>query len=300
MSKNNAGIGGTVLAVVVTLAVAGAGGYMIGARSAKPDLQTVASVNGIAITRSALNDRLFKTNGAEAVSRMIDEEIINQAAKAAGVTVTPADVDKEIAKIKEQIGGEEKFNAALQQYNITVDQLKEDSLSRLKVTKILSKDIKTDDATLEKYFTDNLAQFDTTREVRTRHILLKTEDEAKAVKADLDKGADFTTLAKEKSIDPTAKDNGGDMGFNPRGKMVAEYDTVVFGLKKGEISAPFQSQFGWHVAQLVDTKGEAPTFAGVKAKVQEAYVSTTVSEKMQSWLDEQKAKAKITNTLEKK
>lgn len=300
MSKNNAGIGGTVLAVVVTLAVAGAGGYMIGARSAKPDLQTVASVNGIAITRSALNDRLFKTNGAEAVSRMIDEEIINQAAKAAGVTVTPADVDKEIAKIKEQIGGEEKFNAALQQYNITVDQLKEDSLSRLKVTKILSKDIKTDDATLEKYFTDNLAQFDTTREVRTRHILLKTEDEAKAVKADLDKGADFTKLAKEKSIDPTAKDNGGDMGFNPRGKMVAEYDTVVFGLKKGEISAPFQSQFGWHVAQLVDTKGEAPTFAGVKAKVQEAYVSTTVSEKMQSWLDEQKAKAKITNTLEKK
>ena len=300
MSKNSAGIGGTVLAVVVTLAVAGAGGYMIGARSAKPDLQTVASVNGIAITRSALNDRLFKTNGAEAVSRMIDEEIINQAAKAAGVTVTPADVDKEIAKIKEQIGGEEKFNAALQQYNITVDQLKEDSLSRLKVTKILSKDIKTDDATLEKYFTDNLAQFDTTREVRTRHILLKTEDEAKAVKADLDKGADFTKLAKEKSIDPTAKDNGGDMGFNPRGKMVAEYDTVVFGLKKGEISAPFQSQFGWHVAQLVDTKGEAPTFAGVKAKVQEAYVSSTVSEKMQSWLDEQKAKAKITNTLEKK
>jgi len=300
LSKNNAGIGGTVLAVVVTLAVAGAGGYMLGARSVKPDLQAVATVNGVAITRASLSDRLYKANGPEAVSRMIDEEIINQAAKAAGVNVTSADVDKEIAKIKEQIGGEEKFAAALQQYNITLDQLKEDQMSRLKVTKILSKDIKTDDATLQKYFTDNFAQFDTTREVRTRHILMTTEAEAKDIKAQLDKGGDFTKLAKEKSIDPTAKDNGGDMGFNARGKMVTEYDNVVFGLKKGDISAPFQTQYGWHVAQLMETKGDAPTFEASKAKVQDAYISSNVSEKMQTWLDEQKAKAKITNTFEKK
>ncbi len=297
--SKNTGVAGTVLAVVVSLAVAGTGGYMFGARAAQPEAQMVAKVNSKVITKNDLYEKLVKQNGSTVVDQMIEEEIVNQAATAANIKVTDAEVEAEIKKIKDQIGGEDAFQQALTQYGLTLEQLKEDQTYRLKVTKILSKDIATDDAALQKYFEENKAAFDT-RQVQSRHILLKTEEEAKAVKAELDKGADFTKLAKEKSTDPTAKDNGGDLGFNTKGNMVEAYDKVVFNMKKGEISAPFQTEFGWHVAQVVDVKGELPTFESAKAKIKEAYLSSQVSEKMRPWLDEQKAKAKVENTLAKK
>lgn len=298
MSKNT-GMAGTVLAVIVSLAVAGTGGYMIGARSAETEAVMVAKVNDKIITKDAVYEKLAKQYGADLVSQMIDEEIVNQIAEKAGVKVTAAEVDAEIAQIKERIGGQEKFDAALAQYGLSAEQLKQDQTFRLKITKILSKDIPTDDAALKKYFEANLSQFDT-REVKSRHILMQTEEEAKAIKAELDKGADFAALAKEKSTDPTAKENGGDLGFNKRGNMVPAFDDVVFKLKKGETSAPFQSEFGWHVAQVTDTKGETSTFESAKAKVKEAYLVTQVQEKIRPWLDEQKTKAKVVNTLEKK
>lgn len=297
LPTNNKGIGTVVVAVIVTLAVAGTGGYMFGARSQRPEAQVVASVNSENITKDQLYDRMVKQYGLDTVNSMINEKLVNQAAAKAGITVTDAEVNASIQKIKDQIGGDDQLNQALAQYGMTLDQLKQQQAVKLKLNKILGKDIKPDDATLQKYFQDNLAQFDT-YEVRSRHILVKTEEEAKAIKAQLDAGADFATLAKEKSTDPTAKDNGGDLGFNKRGVMDAEYDKVVFALKKGEISQPFQTQFGWHVAQVTDTKGSTPTFDQVKDKVREAYIEDQVSQKTQQWLNDQKAAAKITNTLD--
>ena len=296
-TTTNKGIGTVVVAVIVTLAVAGTGGYMFGARSQRAEAQVVASVNNETITKDQLYDRMLKSAGLDTVNSMINEKLVNQAAAKASVSVTDAEVTASIQKIKDQIGGDDKFNQALAQYNITLDQLKQDQATKLKLTKILGKDVKPDDATLQKYFQDNITQFDTLQ-VRSRHILLATEAEAKAVKAELDKGTDFATLAKAKSTDPTAKDNGGDLGFNKKGVMDAEYDKVVFAMKKGEVSQPFQTQFGWHVAQVTDTQGSTPTYDQVKAQVQDAYINDQVSQKSQQWLTDQKAAAKVTNTLD--
>ena len=92
-------------------------------------------------------------------------------------------------------------------------------------------------------------------EVHARHILVKTEDEAKAVKKALQDGADFAKLAGEKSIDPTP---GGDLGFFPRGVMVPEFTEAAFSLKPGEVSAPVQTQFGWHVIEVKAKRDGAP------------------------------------------
>lgn len=296
MSKSS-GLVTTVLVAVVAAAVAGGGGYMVGARAQQPENVAVATVNGQPISKTSFYDKLVKQSGKDVIGRMIDEEVVNQGLKAAGVTVTDAEINAEITKLKEHLGGEEKFNAALAQYNVSVDQLKEDQAFRLKMTKLLSKDLKVNDADVKKFFDENRAQFDK-REVQSRHILLKTEEEAKAVKAELDKGADFAKLAQEKSTDPSAKQNSGDLGFNKPGAMVPEYDAVVFKLKKGEISAPFKSQFGWHVAQVTDIKGEEPVFDKIKDQVKDSMLQSQIQEKIQPWLDEQKAKAKITNTLD--
>src|SRR5258706_9089906 len=110
------------------------------------------------------------------------------------------------------------------------------------------------------------------QEVHARHILVETEDEAKAVKAELDKGADFAELAKKKSKDPGASD-GGDLGFFTKDQMVPEFSAVAFSLEPGKISDPVKSQFGWHVIKVEEKRNrKAPDFDQVKGQI-ETYVT---------------------------
>jgi foldase protein PrsA len=299
LSNGNKGAG-VVVAIVITLAVAGTGGFMIGSRSGQKsatlESQAVATVNNEKITKSDLYNRMADETGAAAVDALIREKIVDQAMKTAGLTVSNQEIDDAINKIKQQIGGEEQFQSALAQANMTVESLRQNQAFRLKITKILSKDIVVDDATLKKYFDENIAQFDK-RQVHARHILVASEQEAKDVKAQLDKGGDFAAIAKEKSTDTSNKDQGGDLGFFGFGKMDPEFEKAAFALKKGEISGPVQSSFGFHIIQVVDTSGTAPTFDAVKADVKAAYMDAQVQEKAPQWLTEQQDKAKITNSF---
>ena len=94
-------------------------------------------------------------------------------------------------------------------------------------------------------------------EVHARHILVTTEDDAKAIKAQLDAGADFATLAKEKSIEPGAAQSGGDLGYFTQDKMVKAFADAAFKLQVNQISDPVQTQFGWHIIEVLDRR-EAP------------------------------------------
>lgn len=95
---------------------------------------------------------------------------------------------------------------------------------------------------------------------KASHILVNTEEEAKALLDDLDGGADFAELAKEKSQGPSGP-NGGDLGWFGRGMMVQPFDEAVAAMEKGEIAGPVQTEFGWHVILLADTRTEpAPSF----------------------------------------
>lgn len=103
-----------------------------------------------------------------------------------------------------------------------------------------------------------VSAFQPVEEVRARHILVETEDEAKAVKAELDGGKPFEVLAMEKTLDPSGKQNGGDLGFFQQGMMVPEFETVAFSLEPGAVSEPVQSQFGWHVIKLEEKRMSSP------------------------------------------
>ncbi len=95
-------------------------------------------------------------------------------------------------------------------------------------------------------------------EVRASHILVATEEEAKAVEAELAAGAVFADVAKAKSIDP-GKDNGGDLGFFSKQQMVAPFAEAAFALTEpGQLSVPVQTQFGWHVIQFAERRKTAP------------------------------------------
>jgi peptidyl-prolyl cis-trans isomerase C len=125
---------------------------------------------------------------------------------------------------------------------------------------------------MKKVYEEASKQITGEQEVRARHILVETEDEAKAVKAELDKGADFAELAKKKSKDPGSAD-GGDLGFFTKEQMVPEFSAVAFALEPGKISDPVKSQFGWHVIKVEEKRNrKAPDFEQVKAQI-EQYVT---------------------------
>jgi peptidyl-prolyl cis-trans isomerase C len=129
----------------------------------------------------------------------------------------------------------------------------------------------TDDA-MKKVYEDASKQITGEQEVHARHILVETEDEAKAVEEELKKGADFAELAKKKSKDPGASD-GGDLGFFTKDQMVPEFSAVAFALEPGKISDPVKSQFGWHVIKVEEKRNrKAPDFDQVKGQI-ETYVT---------------------------
>ncbi|MCW5723255.1 MAG: peptidylprolyl isomerase [Devosia sp.] len=127
------------------------------------------------------------------------------------------------------------------------------------------------------------AQFVPQDEIRASHILVPEEAEANAIKAELDGGADFATIAREKSIDPGSGANGGDLGFFGKGMMVPPFEEAAFALANpGDVSAPVQSQFGWHIIKLAEKRqSQPPAFEQVAGQLQQQALMRSFNEKVE-------------------
>lgn len=128
-----------------------------------------------------------------------------------------------------------------------------------------------------------VADFQSAEEVHAAHILVQTKEEADAIKAELDGGADFAEIAKEKSIDPGSGANGGDLGFFAQGMMVPEFETAAFALANpGDVSEPVQSQFGWHIIKLIEKReSQPPAFEQVAPQIQQQVLMRVFNEKVE-------------------
>lgn len=129
------------------------------------------------------------------------------------------------------------------------------------------------------------------KEYSARHVLVETENEAKQIIAQLDKGADFAKLAGEKSKDPGSQAKGGDLGWFPLGGMVKPFSDAVAKLSKGSYTkTPIQTQFGWHVVKLENVREmKAPTYDKVKDGLQKQIQQR----KLEKLLNELRSKAKV-------
>ncbi|MGV3550452.1 peptidylprolyl isomerase [Rhizobium sp.] len=146
------------------------------------------------------------------------------------------------------------------------------------------------DADVKARYDAEIAKLPPVEEVRARHILVKTEEEAKTVIKELSEGKDFAELAKAKSTDPN-KSDGGDLGYFKKGMMVPEFETAAFGMKAGEVSKePVKTQFGFHVIKVEDKRtAPAPAFDQVKDQVKQI----VLRDKYMELLKTTKAAAKI-------
>lgn len=175
-------------------------------------------------------------------SQLIDEQALSIAAENAGTADDPA-IARQLAAARRQILAEAYISSVVE------PQLTEEAL--------------------RARYEQDVASAEAGEEVRARHILVATEDEAKDVISRLNDGAAFEDLAKEVSTGPSGV-NGGDLGFFRAGQMVPEFEQAAFALEPGAISEPVQTQFGWHVIKLEERRAlTPPAFEQVAAELRE-------------------------------
>ncbi len=124
------------------------------------------------------------------------------------------------------------------------------------------------DEALQAAYDTRFAAAEPGREYNAAHILIETELEAQAIKAEADGGADFEALAKARSTGPSGP-NGGNLGWFGLGMMVKEFEDAVVKMEPGQVSAPVQTQFGWHVIKLLETRvAVTPEMAAVREELE--------------------------------
>ncbi|OLS01470.1 peptidylprolyl isomerase [Tissierella creatinophila] len=264
------------------------------------DAEVVATVGDKKITQEELNNVLVERYGVETLNTLISEKIVELEVAKGNVKITSEEIDKELKNMEEQYGGKEALNNAMLNANLTDKDLKKEIEKNLSLKKLLEDDIKVTDEEIAKYYEENKANFTQEEQVNASHVLVETEDLAKEVREKLVAGEDIAKLAKEYSTDEGTKDNGGNLGFFGKGKMVESFDKAAFTLPIGEVSQPIKSEFGYHVI-VVKEKKEAKTTSLEENKetIKQMLVDAKMPEAFNKWYSQKVEEHKITNKLDK-
>jgi foldase protein PrsA len=298
-------------ALVLVVAVAGVVVWQTGLFSKK-----AATVDGSPIYMSDIQSRLDRVNTqnktaeqkkafeqqkkqitAQLLDQAIDEKVYEIEAGKMNITVTDQDVETELNNTIARFPSRAEFDKALKGADMNLSDLRTITKTRLiydKVNKKVVGTVTVTDAEAKAYYDANPAQFKDQEKVRVSHILVPTEEEAKAIQAQIIAGADFATLAKQKSTESASKANGGDLGFIQKGVMVPEFEAVAFAMNPGDSPQVVKTQFGWHVIIVTArTPEKQRTFEESKAGIVQMLKSQKESAKTKTWLDGVKKKMTI-------
>lgn len=143
-----------------------------------------------------------------------------------------------------------------------------------------------EDAEVDKLYQEQFIEKDMGQEFKASHILVETEEAAQDLVGQLEGGADFAELAREHSTGPSGP-SGGDLGWFAKGVMVPAFEEAVLALDVGAVSAPVETQFGWHVIKLEDLRDvEAPSLDQVRAELEQQVRQQRVVSYMEGLLEE--------------
>ncbi|KAB2496414.1 foldase protein PrsA [Priestia endophytica] len=261
--------------------------------------QVVASVDGSDITKDDVYNLLADQNGAAAVDTLITEKIIDKEAEKEDIKITAKQVNQELDDLKEQYGGEDTFNQTLEASGVSLSSLKEDIKKNKEIEELLRPSIKITEKEMKEYFNENKDSFAQAAQVKASHILVDDEKTAKEMKEKLDKGEDFATLAKKYSTDTATSESGGELGYFEEGTMTDEFDKKAFSMKKGEISDPVKTDYGYHIIKVEDVKeAKQASYKDSKAQVKEAIFNEKLQTEYSTWLEKKKKEYDITNSFE--
>jgi len=212
-----------------------------------------------------------------------------------GITVTDAQVNTQIDKVKKQYfaGNEAKFEKGLAAQGLTLDiyrlEWRSQLLSQAVYNKV-TKDVKVTPAQVQAYYTAHKSSYTQAASRDVRHILVNSKSLADKLETQLKNGADFAKLAKQYSKDPSSAKVGGKLTIT-KGQTVPQFDKVAFSLKTGQTSPPVHTQYGWHIIQALSAVRPAKTtpLASVRQSIESTLLQTKKSDVMSAWLNAVKA-----------
>jgi len=245
-------LGAAAVASVFTLAACGSND------------EAVINYKGGEVNKADVQDEAYEKAGAQIAFQQTMNKLLE---KKYGKEVTDKEVEAEVKKTKDQFPDKEQFSSTLKSAGIKNEKEFEKVLrTQMLLTEAKSAKSKVTDKEIQERFDQEKV------EVKASHILVAKESEAKDIKKQLDKGADFAKLAKEKSTDTGSGAKGGDLGYFTKGKMVKEFEDYAFkdGVE-GKISDPIKTQFGYHIIKVVDRKEKKNfTLDKEKARIKKA------------------------------
>jgi peptidyl-prolyl cis-trans isomerase C len=203
---------------------------------------------------------------------LIDRAIVVQRAKAAGLTISDADVQRSTDALAEDARkGGQAFGERLRADGQTMETLTEEMRERLLAERYVAEQTRAEHASpaeARAWFDQHRAAFDTPEEIHAQQLVVSSADEAKSLLDQLRKGAPFEDLARAHSTSPDAR-TGGDLGWFPRGTMPKQFDDACFGLGAGKLSGVVASPYGFHVFKVLGKRGaKHRAFEDVKAEAE--------------------------------
>jgi peptidyl-prolyl cis-trans isomerase C len=250
----------------------------------------VAAAAFAALSMGANAQNIAIVNG-KAVPTARAEALAQQVARS-GRPITP-EVE---AQIKEEVIAREIFMQeaqkrgldATEEYKSQIELARQTILIRELFAEFQKTSAVTDADVQAEY--DKFVAANGGKEYRARHILVETQAQAEAILASLKKGGKFEDIAKKQSKDPGSGANGGDLDWAAPGNYVKEFSDAMVALSKGQVSAPVQSQFGFHIIRLDDVReAQLPKIEDVKPQI----VQQMTQQRMAAFQQELRAKAKV-------
>ena len=254
---------------------------------------------------SGARGQLFRLQvRSEAMQQLVRQAIYDQESKKLGVSPSKNQVndlyDKQYDQLLETYS-EEQLTTYAKSQGMTLkdfqDAIKDDIELQLRNQALRERVVGTVEPTetdLEGYYEESISKYDEPEEIRASHILVEDEETALDLIDQLNEGADFAELAEEHSTDTGSGEQGGDLGWFGRGRMVKEFEEAAFALEIGETSDPVETQYGFHVIKLVDRKkAHTPPLDEIKDQVRNDYIAEIEEERFVSWYDERAGAAEI-------
>lgn len=205
-----------------------------------PGEEVIVSTSVGDITQNEFYEQMKSLAGKQILQQIVLDKILNDKYKA-----TDEEVQAEYDAYVEQYG--DSLGSLLASNNLTEETFR-DNLRFSVLQKKAIAEIKIADEEIQAYY-DQASQ-----ELHARHILVATEEEAKAIIEEIKGGADFAEIAKEKSTDPGSGAEGGDLGWFSVGKMLPEFNDAAYALELKTVSEPVQSEFGYHIIEVLEKR----------------------------------------------
>jgi foldase protein PrsA len=255
----------------------------------------IVKVNGTTIRQSEVMEKLWQRYGAETLEELVDDLLLRQEIQKRKIKADAAEVERRLGRLREQLPDPKALEAQLQSSGSSIDKLKQELGAQIERERLIIADKKLavaeDD--IKKAFDEHKNELGRAEGLHLRHIMVATEAEAKETLRQLQNGADFQKLAKEKSLAPTGKINGGDYGFVSKGMLPPDIETVAFSMKSGEMKT-LPSGKGWHILQALERRPPQPAvYAQVKDDLRELLLQQKIKQVLPDFMRSLREKADI-------